>query len=272
MKRVSRLAAAPPLLQAWLGGNPAAVTAPGEQAKAIWEQFKSDPAYRQLLDELVKLQRGLCCYCEQRVTKADGTLVTNDYQVEHVFPKSGGPGRVVDATNLVLACGGGTWAHHTHESRFAKPIDANMSCGQKKDNLDLGTGCDPRTFPTWARLTTVDTLGVISADVAACNAAGVDPIVLNETMNRVLNLNSERLKRFRAKLVGELLSWLNPILKELLTDDHATAGDHAAGLALLAQSRLRPDGAGHLRAFWSVWRQYLEPASEDWVAANHVRL
>jgi len=112
MKRVRRLAAAPPLRQAWLATNPAAATAPGAQATALWEQFKSDPAYRELLGELVKLQRGLCCYCEQRVTKPDGTLVTNDYQVEHVLAKSGGSGRVVDATNFALACGGGTWAYH----------------------------------------------------------------------------------------------------------------------------------------------------------------
>jgi uncharacterized protein (TIGR02646 family) len=259
MKRVRPLAGAPPRLQTWINENPAAATAPGGQAKAIWNEFKSDPAYRELLEELIKLQRGLCCYCEQRVTKADGTFITNDYQVEHVLAKSGGPGRVVDATNLVLACGGGTWPHHTHGSRFAKPIDKNMSCGQKKEDLDLGIGCDPRTFPTWARLTTVDTLGVISADVAACNAAGVDPTVLNDTMNRVLNLNSERLKRYRAKLVEELLSLVNPVLE----------GGHAAGLASLAQSCLSLDSTGHLRALWSVWRQYLEPDSEAWVAANH---
>jgi uncharacterized protein (TIGR02646 family) len=272
MKRVRRLAAAPPLLQAWLHANPAAATAPGDQAKALWKQLKDDPAYRQLLDELVKLQCGLCCYCEQRVTKADGTLVTNDYQVEHVLAKSGGAGRVVDATNFALACGGGRWVHHTHGSRFEKPIDANMSCGQKKEDLDLGAGCDPRTFPTWARLTTVDTLGIISAEVAACTAAGINPTVLNNTMSLVLNLNSERLKRVRAKVVRELLSSLIPFMKELLADDHATASDHAAGLALLAQSRLRPDRVGHLRAFWSVWRQYLEPASQDWVATNNAAL
>jgi hypothetical protein len=81
-----------------------------------------------------------------------------------------------------------------------------------------------------------------------------------------------RVKLYRAKLVKELLTQVLPKLREVLTDDHATAADQIAGLALLARSRLRPDGAGHLRAFWSVWRQYLEPASDDWVAANDVLL
>jgi hypothetical protein len=107
MKRVRRLAQAPSQVQAWLDANPVAVTAPKEKATAIWDEFKSAPAYRQLLDELIRLQRGLCCYCGQRVTKPNGAPFTNDYQVEHVLAKSGAPGRVVDAANFALACGGG---------------------------------------------------------------------------------------------------------------------------------------------------------------------
>ena len=65
---------------------------------------------------------------EQRLVDGAGALISNDYQVEHVEPKSGALGRVLDWRNLALACGGGTYRHHQDPSR-AYRTDREISAG-----------------------------------------------------------------------------------------------------------------------------------------------
>lgn len=269
MKKVRPLQTQPPLLAAYVAANTAATQATGTQAGKAWEAFRTDDrsAFTELLAELAAVQRGLCLYCEQRVTLSTGFLVPLDYQVEHVLPKSKGPGRVLQWGNLALACQGGTSSAHKDPSRFTAPPSANTSCGSKKDADDLPPCGDPRAFASFARLTKVDTLGIISADVNECIAAGVNVAVINDTI-ALLNLNCERLKLARGRVAAELNEWLLQILDVLMNDPHVTAADRQNTLAGFVSTRLQPDVNGHLRAFWSVWREKLGPAAQVWVATN----
>jgi uncharacterized protein (TIGR02646 family) len=194
-------------------------------------------------------------------------MVFADYQVEHVLPKSKGTGRVLDWKNLVLACGGGSWPHHRETSR-KRAGKTNESCGQWKDQDELDTRCDPRTFPCQPRLVEVGLNGEIGADASACAANGINPSDLNHTINNVLNLNCERLKTKREKIADNVRGWIVPILREQLANEHLTQNQRALLEDLTVAGRLQPDGHGFLRAFWTTERQYLAPWAEPWLTAN----
>lgn len=266
MKAVPRLPAEPPGLAAYRSANPVDDAAPGSEAKDVWERFRSDPAYKELRDALVAVQGGLCAYCEQRVTKDTGELIALDQQVEHVLAKSGGPSRTLDWTNLVLSCGGGTYRHHREKSRqgTGRP---NESCGQRKSDADLRPGCDPRTFPLLLRLVDVGLDGTLSANTSSCAQLGIAPAELEQTINVILNLNCDRLRRARRKVADNIRKWVVEIANYLLNSMHLSAGQQSEFLDLMVAGRLQPDRHGHLRAFWSTERQFL-PWSESWLTSN----
>jgi uncharacterized protein (TIGR02646 family) len=232
---------------------------------AVWNRFRDDTAYKALRDLLLAQQRGLCGYCEQRLTSQTGVLHAMDWQIEHVLPKSGGPGRALDWTNLILCCGGGTYRHHSEASRYSAG-KANVSCGQFKGDRPLPPGCDPRDFPCAPRLVSIGLDGELSAHEAGCLTAGVSATELNRVINDVLNLNCARLKFARQKVVDNLLNWELSVLSQQLQSGHLTAAQALEFRQLFVAMRLQTDGYGHLRAFWTVERQYLEPLSSEWIA------
>jgi len=169
MKRVRALTAEPPLLATYRASNPSEEKRPATEAKSVWDGFRSDQAaYGQVLEKLAKAQQGLCLYCEQLLVDQSGTLVSGDYQIEHVMAKSGATGRVLDWTNLALACTGGTYPHHKDTSRFLH--GQNNSCGQSKGDADLPSGTDPRTIPLVGLLVDVGLDGKLAANSQNCAA------------------------------------------------------------------------------------------------------
>ena len=275
MKHVPRGPAAPPAMAAYVAAHPTDTNATGTDAGKAWERFRNDEAYGELRQALVTAQRGLCGYCEQRLTQGDGGLFVNNQQIEHMLAKTGGPGRVLDPSNLMLCCGGGCYREKDRsyfDSVRHYDGDANVSCGQRKGDGDLGVGCDPRTFPGTPSLVNVALDGKITANDVACRAAGVDPIVLNDTIKRVLNLNCERLRVAREKrlrAITEEFLWLaGELFKRTTLPDAARL---SVGESLV-EGRLAPDTHGYLRAFWSVERQYLAPWSESWIRKNAQRV
>jgi len=267
------LAAEPPGLGTYRSHNPGDDTALAEQAGAVWARFTAEAAYKELLDALVERQLGLCGYCEQRVTDAAGDLIHQDYQVEHVLPKSGGAGRVLDWQNVMLCCGGGTWPHHGEASRHTRAAltGANDSCGQAKGDDVLPAGTDPRQFPPLARLVEVAIDGRVAPNVAACTAAGIDPGDLASAIDDVLHLNCERLRVSRRDIASNIAAWVVPLLQEMLDDSHLTSIQRDSLISLMVASRLQPDDNGYLRAFWTTERQFL-PRADPWIAANSDRL
>lgn len=268
MKAVRRLAAEPVGLASYRVANSGEDVAPPDQAKAVWDRFRDEPAYSELLRALVDVQQGLCIYCEQRLVSGEGELVSLDYQVEHVEPKAGAPGRALDWRNLAAACGGGCYPHHRDPSRCGTGR-ANQSCGQRKGDGNLGPGCDPRTFPPMIRLADVGELdGRLTANPDACDALGLDPLDLAETIEQVLNLNCERLRKARQDVGDNVRSWFVPLLTELLDGTHLTTEQQGHMLGLWVAGRLQPDAGGYLHAFWTTERCALGDPADAWVDAN----
>lgn len=172
MKPVRRLAAEPPTLAAYRAANPADDMAPADQASQVWRRFRDDPACAAVLDALREAQQGLCIYCEQRVVDGNGALVRLDHQIEHMEPKSGAAGRVLDWRNLALACCGGSFQAHKEPSRGTSG-KGNESCGQHKGEAAMRPHCDPRDFPPGARLVDVGLDGTLAPDLGACNQHGL---------------------------------------------------------------------------------------------------
>lgn len=269
MRKVPRLLASPPKIATYVANEPADAIATGKAAGPAWDRFRDDDAYKELRDALVARQQGLCVYCEQRLTRSDGTLEEMDQQVEHVLAKSKAAGRVLDWSNLALCCGGGTWKHHTDPSRYAvaSKKGANESCGQRKDDDELPHGLDPRAVATHERFVTVDLEGVMLADRAACPRVGLDPDEVNEVIE-FLNLNCERLRLARQQVRKDTTEWYVPLLRELLDGTHLDPGQQAQMMELMVAGRLQPDAYGHLRAWWTTIREALGAPADRWISAN----
>ena len=267
MKHVRALKAEPGRLTEYHTTHPTESQRPADQAAAAWDTFKTDkPAYAELLGQLAQTQQGLCAYCEQRLVDATGQLVPNDYQIEHVLAKSGAVGRVLDWTNLALACIGGTYKHHQDVSRrFTDKRDT--SCGQAKGDDDLPPGGDPRGHPLLDPLVEIGIDGRLCVNDQNCIAAGVAPKAVADTI-ALLNLDCERLRKTRQDRRDNVNAWVVPLLAELLAEAHLGPADHQQIRDLIIAGRLQPDSLGYLRAFWTTERSALGPDAETWIANN----
>jgi hypothetical protein len=176
-------------------------------------------------------------------------------------------GRVLDWHNLALACGGGTYPHHSDPSR-AYTNSRNTSCGQTKGDSDLPQGCDPRAFPLTGALVEVGIDGLLSMNTQHCAAAGVAMKDL-EAAILLLNLNcSERLRKTRQDRRDNINNWVVPLLAQLLGAAHLVPAQRQQMLDLLIAGRLQPDGSGYLRASWSTERCALGSDAETWISNN----
>ena len=237
MKHVRAPSAEPPLLAQYRQRYPLEEQRPAHEATAAWEEFKTDKAaYAELLAKLAEAQQGLCIYCEQRVVDATGSLVPNDYQVEHVLAKSGAVGRVLDWTNLSLACTGGTYPHHSDAARFKS--GPNKSCGQTKDKAELPPGTDPRGHPLLNALIDVGIDGRLAVNAQHCAAAGVSAQEVADAL-LLLNLDCDRLRKDRQDRLDNIREWVVPLLAELLVSTHLGAAQRQQMLGLAIAGRLQ---------------------------------
>lgn len=269
MKPLPSLTGEPEGLAAWRASNPDDDRATGLDAKNAWNRFRdSGDAYREVLHALIDRQQGLCGYCEQRVTKNDGTLEFQDFQVEHVLAKSSGPGRVLHWRNLMLCCGGGTYPHFKEKpSRHlpGKGAEANLSCGQAKGDSEFDEGFDPRAFAWREPVVFVELDGRMRADEDACRRAGLDPMRIDGAIE-LLKLNCERLRVARQHVAMNIVGWFVPLLEELLRLSPGLHDSTASSMhAQMVGGRLGPDIHGHLQPFWTTERLYLGELAERWI-------
>lgn len=270
MKHVPSLLSEPPELASHIARNATDAEAPGSDAQAVWQRFKDSDAYSEVLARLVERQMGLCGYCEQRLTTRAGTLIPAEYQIEHVKAKATGNGLTLEWTNLMLCCGGGCYPHHRDPTRFRRGARGrpDLSCGQAKGDKELDANCDPRTWPCQSRMVEVDLSGRIRSDRAECGKAGIDPDLLQRTIDDVLRLNTERLRLARQAVAANVVEWVVDILEELQHIAPNLPRTNAERIREeLVGGRLGPDEHGHLLPFWSTERQFL-PEAEAWVARN----
>lgn len=264
MKFVRALAAQPPLLEQYNDNHPNEALRPAAEADATWTTFKADKlAYGEVLDCLTQVQQGLCCYCEQRLVDLSGKRVALDYQVEHVLPKSGAVGRVLNWQNLALACCGGTYPHHKDHSRQYRGA-GNISCGQTKG--DEALAYDPRNLPLLKPLITVGIDGRLKVDAERCLAAGISQAAVADAI-KLLNLDCERLRKTREDIGNGIRTWFTESLAAIASSQFTVAQQREAVARLIAL-RLQPDAQGNLLRFWSAERSALGDAADPWVMAH----
>jgi len=225
-------------------------------ATEVWKRFKTraPDAYQELRDSLASRQQGLCMYCESLIVEpTSGTLTQDSYLVEHVLPKSGAAGRVLDWQNLALSC----WVQYASRQ--------NKTCGDAKSYHDLPAGCDPRQLPLVPGLLEVSSVGLLRPNAQHCTAFGLQSQDLEKAID-LLNLNAEPLRKKRQTTRDTLREKYTELLRTL-TANGATTTAVAHALKAFIASRLQPDN-GLLKSFWTTERCELGAIAEAWIAAN----
>ncbi|WP_446008498.1 retron system putative HNH endonuclease [Candidatus Electrothrix sp.] len=127
-----------------------------QNKKADWRDFSTSAEHRELREQLLAEQVGMCCYCEVMLT-------VDDSHIEHLKPKSRYPqerfayGNLLASCNRKKSCGHkkGTWYRPEMvspltegcEERFTYTLDGRMIPSDKEDKLasetieQLGLNC-----------------------------------------------------------------------------------------------------------------------------------
>ena len=223
--------------------------------ESTWERFRyhdNGNAYQELRNALVSLQHGLCGYCEINLLK-------DDSQIEHVIPQNDSAGiaaDVLDTSNLIACCKGGTARNHyapdtvnPDTERYLQPTSDNVSCGQAKGNRTDPCFIDPRILPAVPSLLRVRDDGTIHADKDACAVAGVSVCSVKQTIE-ILGLNVRRIRRARAQRWDDLNS------------NWASYFDDPEVIEQVAREELLPEDGGVLSKFFTTNRSYFAPLSE----------
>ena len=245
MKRIRTLVGPTPGLSSYLED---AATPDYDDFRA----YREGAAYRELIADLIDLQRGLCAYCEIDLHELDR-------QVEHVAPRSSHPQAALQASNMVACCKGGSASLLKDEERFLKPTRRNLSCGQAKAGRDDPQFLDPRQLPALPSLLAVRNDGRIEADGDACQSE--DEAAKVEKTIEILGLNVERLRLARERRWKDLLEVWAPHFR---SDEAMAQGARAA---------LLPGQDGRLIRFFTTRRSFfvrhgehvLSPAVDGWV-------
>ncbi len=247
MKRIQPLQDSPSGLNAYLSED-------NGEGKS-WDEFRSHNAgksYQELIKILVKLQHGLCGYCET-------DLKENNRQVEHVVPQSAPQKNIavsheLDYTNMIACCKGGTLP--TDE----KPIKHNVSCGQAKGDQVSENFIDPRNLPSQPMLMYINYEGQIEVDKDSCEIYDFDYRKVEKTIE-ILGLNTERLRKKRE------IRW------NALTDAWKSDFQNLDLMKKGAKTELLPNACNHLPPFFTTSRSFfgicaesvLSQPPQDWI-------
>lgn len=210
--------------------EPATLTAfRSAQPTATWDRMREDAfhegqqSYLDIKATLVRVQRGLCAYCERSLAdKLDDDAIASkrsQQRVEHFHPKSDTTGIINWALhwpNLLVVCHGGSerpaGGGPIDLDRYLPPLPDNLSCDQFKD-YQIGGGrldenpegfiLDPHEVPAFPRLFRFAPDGTPEPDHPNCaittipgnRHADTSTLVL-ETIKH-LNLGCARLNRTR---------------------------------------------------------------------------
>ena len=243
MKQIRCLSKCPSGMDAYLSEHP---TEPKS-----WVEFKSHDAgnsYKQLVNELIEIQHGLCGYCEI-------DLRDEDRQVEHVLPQKGRAKEkenALDYRNLIVCCLGGS-RRNANENRRLDPIKQNLSCGQAKGGKTIVNFIDPRKLPDMPSLVKVNFDGRIVEDVVACRVHGVPTTAVKNTI-RFLGLNCERLRRAREN------RW------DALNENWSYALEDISTFTAAARNELLPENTKLLPSFFTTNRSYFGRCAEQVLA------
>jgi uncharacterized protein (TIGR02646 family) len=222
-----------------------------------WREFRKNTERRSaVLRQLEADQRGLCAYCEIRLTDATG------HGVEHFIPQAAStPDRdlSLDWNNLLITCRGGIdpeAAQGETSSDDAPRSVIQRSCGDAKSYFSAEdqflNPLDIPPFPNLFRINTLD--GTLSADQSGCTTAKIPIEIVEQTIEK-LGLNVQRLKNNR-HVVMESLS---RALEEWETDGQVN--DPFDDEESIAEDFFG-DGSSHWPPFFTTIRSYLGDGAE----------
>lgn len=247
--------ASPPLLARYVADNPC----------ATWQELKdasNGNVYKELRDQLVTDQGGLCAYCEiDLVVGASNGY--DDCRVEHFVPKKNQispstPNYGLHWPNLLAVCHGGSRKDiaSPNEDRYTGP---DCSCGVPKGEKNLtGVILDPLSIPAFPPLFA---FGDKDENLGEIVRAVTCPRNLETQAQRSideLRLNSERLRKRRKVVIRGLLDAAFELSKEF-------PNNRDDALRVLAQSQLQKKENGNWPSYFSVFRWYFGELAEEYL-------
>lgn len=252
MKKVNKKLPAPAGLQQYLGNNPL----------DTWKQFCDNDrdSYEAVQSELRSNQRGICAYCEIRLSEFKGVGL-DDFRVEHFHPKSRPPHPPpnwgLDWCNLLAVCTGGNARHIGNSALFTTP---DHSCDVPKADKNLvGTILDVlNDIPAFPPIFMFNELGEMDVD-GQCPAnlhgkarASIEELRLSPSASK--DIPVPRLIRFRKALIDKL--------RAQLMERQASGLSLQAASAELAEVYFTNEQTSEWPSFFSTIRWYLGPMAE----------
>lgn len=231
-----------------------------EHPRGTWKEkkgsgqpsFKCLPENVEVFDDLARVQRHLCAYCEIDISRPLWG------QVEHFVPEhlsSEVHNFALDFSNMLACCDGGI-RRDISNGRAVDPIPETQHCGQLKGDQDpRGKILDPRELPQAPCLWSFDRFGKMSVNASACTSAGI-PSKLAESTLDYLGLDRGGLRGMRAKLREALEDEYTLCLE----DDPEISAHHAK--LRVAREQLALD-QGKPPRFWSCIRHWAGEAAEE---------
>jgi len=156
--------------------------------RPLWNAFKKDSNRTgPVKDALRNDQRGLCAYCEVKLSPGNET-------VEHIVSRDKDHDRELDWQNLLLVCYGDE----------KSPPPKEFSCGHARNFAGSPEVLNPLLIPASERLFAVDgRTGELRPDLAACDRSGVPRHLVQSTLDS-LGLRVSRLSRARLRVLETL--------------------------------------------------------------------
>jgi uncharacterized protein (TIGR02646 family) len=147
-----------------------------------WDKFhkRDRVGYRQLKEQLLRDQHGLCAYCEISIRLSDNEDEVDDFRVEHFHPKSGTERSEhnyhLDWRNLLGVCHGGSQPYVAEARyRYASRVEDRSCDVPKSDKALENVILNPLEIPASARLFKYDPFtGAMEVDEETC-PKGTDP-------------------------------------------------------------------------------------------------
>jgi uncharacterized protein (TIGR02646 family) len=234
-----------------------------------WARFKNSGGgkrYTAVANKLKSDQGGICAYCEidlkSRSTQADH----NDFRVEHFIPKSESTPQYnyhLDWSNLLGVCHGGSDRYVVDAAdRFTSP---DLHCDAYKDQYGINRSQDvlnPLSIPafpplfTFSRNVDSNKNGSMSVIPDNCTRSSLSFDKAQNTID-YLNLNSEKLKKSR----GKVLNTLNNSLRAEI----AKGTEMKAAIQKLCKIYLSRKADGTWSPFFSTIRAYLGIEAEEYL-------
>lgn len=233
-----------------------------DNPNASWEQFKNEcqEGYKKVQRQLREDQGNLCCYCEIDTKQGLG-IGKDDFRVEHFHPKSdSNPNQnwALGWQNMLGCCHGGSEKDVTdYGDRYIsqnRQRHSDVLKGEADCDDEILNPLDIPPFPILFKVHRQD--GSFSVLDENCRNAGVSIEKANNCLHSGrLNLNSEKLKELRKKVLDALILQIENLLAQELEIDQA--------MAMLTQAHLRKNSQGHWPAFFTSIRSHLGKSAEN---------